>query len=59
MAKLWHSYSSHPGDKDGRSEADKDVTAAAKMLTDAGKGKTHYAKAEKKVGDWQVNIYER
>uniref|UniRef100_A0AAU7GX83 Uncharacterized protein n=1 Tax=Streptomyces phage Abafar TaxID=3158855 RepID=A0AAU7GX83_9CAUD len=38
---------------------EQDVTKAAKLLTNQGKGKTHYAKLEKRAGDWQVNIYER
>lgn len=59
VAKHVATYSSHPDDSDGKREADKDVQAAARLITNAGEGSTHYAKVERKAGDIQVNIYKR
>ncbi|ATW62519.1 hypothetical protein HWB39_gp17 [Streptomyces phage WRightOn] len=59
MPKWLHTFSSNSGDGEGKKKAEQDVTKAAKLLTNQGKGKTHYAKLEKRAGDWQVNIYER
>lgn len=59
MPRWVHTFSSHSGDGEGKAAAEKRMQDAAAALTRNGMGKTYFARAEKKAGDWQVNIYKR
>ena len=59
MAKFATTYKTFPGTPEGRKDADEAMQDAAKMLTAGGQGAAMFAKAEKRAGDWQVNIYRR